>query len=66
MIEMRWVVITPTNRQLEYRFLTPSVDASGALCPPGKWSDWKVVEPIDGDEAAWEDVRASEGIANAP
>jgi len=30
------------------------------------WSDWIVVPSIEGDEAAYEDVRASGGIAAAP
>jgi hypothetical protein len=30
--------------ELEYRFLVPGVDASGALCPPGEWTEWRPVE----------------------
>lgn len=65
MIEIRWVEFGP-NKQLEYRVMTPSVDASGALCPGPGWSDWKVVPTISGDEAALEDLIASGGIADAP
>lgn len=65
MIEIRWVNITKTNRQLEFRFITPCVDASGALCPGGEWSNWQVVKSIDADEAAYEDLRASGGLAGA-
>lgn len=39
MFELRWVAIG-TVRHLQYRFVTPNVDASGALCPPGEMSDW--------------------------
>jgi len=65
MIELRWVEFGP-NRQLEYRYLTPNVDASGALCPPGEWSDWKIVPTVTGDESAMQDLIASGGIVGAP
>lgn len=65
MFEMRWVEFGVT-RQLEYRFITPCVDASGCLCPGGTFSDWKVVPIVSGEDAAYEDVRASSGIAGAP
>lgn len=65
MIEIRWVEFGP-NRQLEYRVMMPSVDASGALCPGPGWSDWKVAPTISGDEAALEDLIASGGITGAP
>lgn len=61
MIEVRWVEFSK-NRQLEYRFITPNVDASGGLCPPGEWSNWHVVPTVDADTAAYEDLRASGGI----
>lgn len=64
MIELRWVVFGP-NRQLEYRVMTPSVDASGAFCPGPGWSHWKVVPKVDGDDAAREDVIASGGLPEA-
>ena len=59
MIELRWVYLAanPAHRQLQYRTLTPNVDASGALCPPGEWSEWKPVGGVlsgDGpDDAKW-------------
>lgn len=61
MIELRFVVYGP-NKQLEYRVITPSVDASGALCPGKGFCDWIVVPAVDGDEAAYEDLRASGGL----
>ena len=61
MIELRWIVFGP-NKQLEYRILTPSIDASGALCPGTKWTDWKRVPEIDGEEAAYDDLQASGGL----
>lgn len=63
MLELRWVEFGP-NRQLEYR-VAVAVDASGGFCP-GEWGDWKIVPTIDGDEAAYEDLRASGGIVGAP
>ena len=65
MIELRWVVFGP-NRQLDYRVLTPSVDASGALCPGTGWSDWRTVPTIDADEVAYQDLAASGGLRDAP
>lgn len=65
MIELRWVEFGP-NKQLEYRVLMLSVDASGAFCPPGVWGDWKIVPTVSGDDAALEDLIASGGIADAP
>ena len=62
MIELRWVVFGP-NKQLEYRVITPFVDASGALCPSSAgWDSWKIVPEVDADEAANEDMRASGGL----
>jgi hypothetical protein len=46
MIELRWVDWGITQ-ELEYRFVTPNVDASGALCPPGEMSEWKRVSGVD-------------------
>jgi hypothetical protein len=71
MIEMRWVTWGLTNqpkldRQLEYRWAVPSVDASGAFCPPVKWSRWTVVPTMEADEAALGDVVDSGGIQGAP
>ncbi|MEM7398745.1 MAG: hypothetical protein AAF354_07375 [Pseudomonadota bacterium] len=50
MIEMRWRV-NPLNyeRELQYRYLEPSVDASGGFCPPGEWSAWEDVPEFEGD-----------------
>ena len=62
MIELRWVQISDTNTQLEYRVLTPAVDASGALCPGGEWSGWKNIPTITAADASYEDLRASGGI----
>lgn len=65
MIEIRGVAFGK-NRQLEYRYAIPSVDASGAFCPPYKWSPWYIAPTIDGDCAAYEDMCASGGIQEAP
>lgn len=65
MIDLRWVEFGP-NRQLEYRVHMPTVDASGALCPGGEWTPWMIVPSVTGDEAAYEDLRASGGLAGAP
>jgi hypothetical protein len=46
MIELRWVD-WGISQELEYRFVTPRVDGSGALCPPGEMSEWKRVTSID-------------------
>lgn len=67
MIEMRWVKITETGRQLEYRtkiFSGRRLDATGKT--GDVWSNWTVVPTIDAIEAAYEDLRASGGIADAP
>ena len=61
MIELRWVVFGQ-NKQLEYRVITPFVDASGALCPGSEWYSWKIVPEVDADEAANDDMRASGGL----
>jgi len=65
MIELRWIEFGP-NRQLEYRVQKRIVDNWGTMHGFGDWSDWKIVPTIDGEEAAYEDLRASGGIANAP
>ena len=65
MVEMRWVAVGET-RHLQYRFVTPNVDASGGFCPPGEWSEWKDVPTVDCNDVAWEDVIASGGIQKAP
>lgn len=47
MIELRWKVWENVGAQyLEYRFITPNVDASGGFCPPGEWSEWLPVPSI--------------------
>jgi hypothetical protein len=65
MIELRWVEFG-RNRQLEYRYLTMGVDASGALCPGNDWSDWKIVPTVTGEEAALQDLIASGGVGATP
>jgi hypothetical protein len=65
MIEIRWVKIG-AGRQLEYRSLVPCVNASGCLCAPSIWSRWRIVQTIQANDAAYEDVRASGGIMEAP
>lgn len=50
MFELRWVDWGVTQ-ELEYRFVTPNVDASGALCPPGEMSEWKRVPGVAAREA---------------
>jgi hypothetical protein len=62
MIEIRKVSIRADHWQLEYRWRILATDASGALCSTDKWSDWKRVETIDADDAAYEDLRASGGL----
>ena len=57
MIELRWVIHPLTSgappigsicvgdriyQRLQYRFVQPCIDASGALTP-GEWSDWMFV-----------------------
>lgn len=51
MVQLRYVVpdgthVPPSIPRLQYRFVTPSVDSSGALCPPGVWSEWKDVPVV--------------------
>jgi hypothetical protein len=65
LVELRWVTFG-RNRQLEHRFRSIRVNNWGDLIGIGEWSDWKIVETIEGEDAAWEDVRASGGIARAP
>lgn len=50
MVELRWVD-WGISQELEYRYLTPNVDASGGLCPPGEWSEWKRVPAVMGSAA---------------
>lgn len=45
MIELRWIRVAETTTApdvLEYRYVQPCIDASGALCP-GEWTEWKLV-----------------------
>lgn len=45
MFELRWSRPAETTTQpdrLEYRYVQPTVDASGALCP-GDWTEWREV-----------------------
>lgn len=39
MIELRWVSLGK-QRHLQYRTALPSVDASGAFCPPLTVTEW--------------------------
>lgn len=64
-LELRWVVFG-RNRQLEYRSRTIRTNNWGDFLGFGDWTDWKPVETVDGDEAAYEDLRAAGGIAGAP
>lgn len=48
MIEMRYALRPDTNTdppRLQYRFIQPCTDASGALCP-GEWTDWRDVPRV--------------------
>ena len=36
-----------TTQVLQYRHLLMAVDASGAYCPSGLWSDWIDVPEVD-------------------
>lgn len=49
MIEMRWLIPERPSqwehRKLQYRVMTPCVDASGALCP-GEWGEWKTAPVV--------------------
>jgi hypothetical protein len=65
MIELRWVEFGP-NRQLEYRTRAPRLNNWGDVCGLEGWSNWQIVPVIDGNEAAYEDLRASGGIVGAP
>lgn len=53
MVEMRWVTRRdeyyrdglpqghgPAYKVLQYRYHSPTVDASGSLTPFGSWSEW--------------------------
>jgi len=45
MIELRWTRPAETTTApdvLQYRYIQPCIDASGALCP-GEWTEWKPV-----------------------
>jgi hypothetical protein len=46
MVELRVLVYAATRRVLQYRVLTPCVDASGALCPGGVWGPWIAVPDV--------------------
>lgn len=53
MIELRWVCWENAGvKRLEYRYVTPNVDASGGFCPPGEWSEWKAVPEVDATHPA--------------
>lgn len=65
MVELRWIALGK-QRLLQFRFIIPNVDASGALCPPGAWSEWQDVPVVDVNDAALEDLRSAGGIVNAP
>lgn len=42
--------------RLQYRALLPNVDASGAFCPPGVWSEWRDVPTVTESEATCQDA----------
>ncbi len=42
MIELRWL-----GGVLQYRVLKPHVDASGALCPGTRWTEWMDVPTVE-------------------
>jgi hypothetical protein len=65
MMELRWVAVGK-SRHLQYRFVRPYVDASGAMCPPGEWSEWMTAETIDCNDVAYEDLIASGGPFSQP
>lgn len=65
MIELRWVSLGQ-QRFLQYRYVTPNVDASGALCPPGEMSPWKDVLVVDANDVAMEDLAAIGGLGRLP
>ena len=49
MVELRWVLTQTAEmagQKLQYRFITPNVDASGAMCAPGVWSAWSDVPTV--------------------
>ena len=49
MIEMR-ILLWPHQEVLQFRHAILGVDASGALCPTDKWSEWKDVPRYPGGE----------------
>ena len=60
MVELRFVAPDGTAElsavRLQYRALFPNVDASGALCPPGAWSEWRDVPTVTESDAARQDA----------
>ena len=49
MIELRWACLATTTTRdpiLQYRVLTPCVDASGGLCPGTDWTPWKTIPRV--------------------
>lgn len=65
MFELRWVKFGQ-YRQLEYRYRGLIVDNWGDIRGLRGWSDWKVVETVDGNDAAYEDLIASGGLGATP
>jgi hypothetical protein len=61
MLELRWVTFGK-NCQLEYRERHLVTNNWGDLRSVSDWSEWKTVPTIDGNEAAYEDLRASGGL----
>ena len=61
MIELRWVEFGP-NRQLEYRTRNIVNDNWGGYSKVSEWSNWQIVPTISGEDAAYEDLRASGGL----
>lgn len=60
MVELRFVAPDGTAElsavRLQYRALLPNVDASGAFCPPGVWSEWRDVPTVTESKATRQDA----------
>jgi hypothetical protein len=51
MLEIRFVNDGQGGLQLQQRTRQPAVDASGAFCGFGEWSDWASVPVVHGESA---------------
>lgn len=56
MFELRYVADADGFWQLQFRTRQPVVDASGAFCGFGLWSDWSAVPVIHGEHKSIVDV----------